>query len=128
MILVRSINATVRRVVPYEKAVYLTYRPITHKNTAHLRAKVVFLGDVNTSILDFPGDGHVEAPRDGDKMFSYNEADAAVDMSRGFESLYVYTNIVERRFLGDSLVPFLHVTPLNGEQSETVSRSFEKIQ
>lgn len=51
-----------------------------------------------------------------------------VDMSRGFESLYVYTNVVEPRFIGDILLPLLCIILLNSELGETMSRSFEKIQ
>lgn len=39
--------------------------------------------------------------------------DRAVDMTEGFSSLYVYTNIVENRLVGDSLVPLLRTVPFD---------------
>ena len=77
------------------------------------------------TILGFR-DNPLIGPNDGTDIV--READFVVDMSRGFESLYVYTNVVEPRVVGDSLVPLLRIVPLSGSQGDTVSKTFQKTQ
>ena len=96
-----------------------------HKMTVTMLANVVFLGDVNTTILGFR-DNRLIGPNDGTDVI--RETDSVVDMSRGFESLCVYTNVVEPRVVGDSLVPLLRIVPLSGRQGNTVSQIFQKTQ
>ena len=96
-----------------------------HKMTVTMLANVVFLGDVNTTILGFR-DNRLIGPNDGTDVI--RETDSVVDMSRGFESLYVYTNVVAPRVVGDSLVPLLRIVPLSGRQGNTVSQIFQKTQ
>ncbi|KAI0213906.1 hypothetical protein LSAT2_001010 [Lamellibrachia satsuma] len=43
-------------------------------------------------------------------VYSYRkEGDAVMDMNEGFDTLYVYTDVVESRIVGDSLVPLLRM-------------------
>ena len=98
--LVKTINKSLLRALP-ANVVRLSYKFITHKMTLTMLSNVVFLGDMNTTILGFR-DNPLIGPNDGTDIV--READSVVDMSRGFESLYVYTNVVEPRVVGDSLV------------------------
>ena len=79
--------------------------------TLTMMSNVVFLGDMNTTILVFR-DNPLIGPNDGTDIV--READSVVDMSQGFESLNVYTNVVEPRVVGGSLVPLLRIVPLSG--------------
>ena len=42
------------------------------------------------------------------------EAEDVVSMTRGFETIYVYTDGVESRIVGDSLAPLLRAIPVGG--------------
>ena len=123
--LVKKINKSLLRALP-ANIVRLSYNVITHKMTLTMLSKVVFLGDMNTTILGFR-DNPLIGPNDGTDHI-VREADSVADMSRGFESLYVYTNVVEPRVVGDSLVPLLRIVPLSGRQGDTVSKTFQKTQ
>ena len=122
--LVKTINKSLLRALP-ANVVRLSYRVITHKITLTMLSNVVFLGDMNTTILGFR-DNPLIGPNDGTDIV--READSVVDMSRGFESLYVYTNVVEPGVVGDSLVPLPRIVPLSGRQCDTVSKTFQKTQ
>ena len=54
-------------------------------------------------------ESHVPLDGDGQLYTFVKEGDSVVDMKQGFESLYVYTNVVESRVVGDSLVPLLRI-------------------
>ena len=56
------------------------------------------------------------------------EADSVVDMAQGFYALYVYTNVVESRVVGDSVVPLLRIVPLEGKHGDVVSKNFDNVQ
>ena len=121
-IFVKTINKALLRALP-ANVVRLSYSVITHKMTLTMLSNVVFLGDMNTTILGFR-DNPLIGPNDGTDIV--READSVVDMSRGFESLYVYTDVVEPRVVGDSLVPLLRIVPLNGRQGDTVSKTYKR--
>ena len=55
------------------------------------------------------------------------EADDVVSMNRGFDTIYVYTDGVESRIVGDSLVPLLRALPVSGRHGVTVSDRFTNI-
>ena len=123
-ILVKTTNKALLRALP-ANVERLSYSVITHKMTLTMMSNVVFLGDMNTTILGFR-DNPLIGPNDGTDIVK--EADSVVDVSRGFESLYVYTNVVKPRVVGDSHVPLLRIVPLSGRQGDTVSKTFQKKQ
>ena len=82
--LVKTINKSLLRALP-ANVVRLSYSVIMHKMTLTMLSNVVFLGDMNTTILGFR-DNPLIGPNDGTDIV--READSVVDMSRGFESLY----------------------------------------
>ena len=55
------------------------------------------------------------------------EADDVVNMTRGFDTIYVYTDVVESRIVGDSLAPFLRTLRVAGSHGATVSDRFTNI-
>ena len=55
------------------------------------------------------------------------EAEDGVSMTRGFNAIYVYTDVVESRIVGDSLAPLLRALPVRGSHGATVSDRFTNI-
>ena len=55
------------------------------------------------------------------------EADDVVNMTRGFDTIYVYTDVVESRIVGDSLAPLLRTLRVAGSHGATVSDRFTNI-
>ena len=51
-----------------------------------------------------------------------------VDFRRGFESLYVYSSIVEPRIVGDKFAPLLRIVPVTGSHGEMVTARFDHVQ
>ena len=51
-----------------------------------------------------------------------------VDLRRGFESLYVYSSIVEPRIVGDKIAPLLRIVPITGRHGEMVAARFDHVQ
>ena len=55
-------------------------------------------------------------------------AETVVDLRRGFESLYVYSGIVEPRIVGDKIAPLLRIVPITGRHGAMVTASFDHVQ
>ena len=55
-------------------------------------------------------------------------AHSIVDLRRGFESLYVYSSIVEPRIVGDKIAPLLRIVPISGRHGEMVTARFDHVQ
>ena len=51
-----------------------------------------------------------------------------VDLRRGFESLYVYSSIVEPRIVGDKIAPLLRIVPITGSHGEMVTARFDHVE
>ena len=67
--------------------------------------------------------------------FEQEEFDAGVyiapwvcDVTQGFHSLYIYSNIVEPSMVGDALVPLLRIVPIEGSSGKMVSHTYQNIQ
>ena len=95
--------------------VTFSYEPVTQKFTAHVKSKTKFTlyGDL-PDILGFgagSGDSSGSLASSASSMFV--RAYSIVDLRRGFESLYVYSSIVEPRIVGDKIAPFLRIVPMN---------------
>ena len=59
----------------------------------------------------------VTLPPEKPKTIDYSfrqEANTVVNMNQGFDTIYVYTDVVESRIVGDSLVPLLRCLPVRG--------------
>ena len=55
------------------------------------------------------------------------EANTVVNMNQGFDTIYVHTDVVESRIVGDSLVPLLRCLPVSGGHGATVSDHFTNV-
>ena len=55
-------------------------------------------------------------------------ADWVADITRGLNSLYVYCQLVEPRMVGDAQVPLLKIIPVEGRDTEMVTRVFDPVQ
>ena len=55
------------------------------------------------------------------------EAEDVMNMTRGFDTIYVYTDVVESRIVGDSLAPLLQALPVGGIHGATVYDRFTNI-
>ena len=63
-----------------------------------------------------------------DGPYSYRkEEDNVVDMDQGFDTIYVYTDVVESRIVGDSLAPLLRSLPVGGNHGAAVYDRFTNI-
>ena len=51
-----------------------------------------------------------------------------VDLRRGFESLYIYSSIVEPRIVGDKIAPLLRIVPITGSHGEMVTTRFDHVE
>ena len=50
-----------------------------------------------------------------------------VDINNGFNSIYVYTDIIEAMTVGDASVPLLKIIPTTGSFGETIHKAFDKL-
>ena len=47
-----------------------------------------------------------------------------IDLSRGIDSLYVYTDIVQTKLVGNTAVPLLRVVPVDGDYGTMVYKEY----
>ena len=114
--LISAINRSLK-VASDKKNVTLSYSKITQKVTVDLDPGMMLSMDMS-NILGF-NQFLIRTAREGDSV---------VDMAQGFYSLYVYTNVVESRVVGHSVVPLLRIVPLEGKHGDVVSKSFDNVQ
>ncbi len=104
------------------------YEPVTQKIVAHMKGdtKFALYGDLH-DILGFgTGDSRTSIESSARSMFV--RAYSIVDLRRGFESLYVYSSIVEPRIVGDKIAPLLRIVPITGRHGEMVAARFDHVQ
>ena len=104
------------------------YEPVTQKIIAHMKGETKFTlyGDL-PDILGFgTGDSRTSIESSARSMFV--RAYSIVDLTRGFESLYVYSSIVEPRIVGDKIAPLLRIVPITGRHGEMVAARFDHVQ
>ena len=65
---------------------------------------------------------------DENNVIESKEAPNVVDINQGFYSLYVYTDILEQRIIGDTTAPLLRVVPVKGHQGDLITKTYENIQ
>ena len=83
--------------------------------------------DQNGDPLDTPGEGRSVRSSKNVASMSF-PAETVVDLRRGFESLYVYSCIVEPRIVGDKIAPLLRIVPITGRHGAMVTASFDHVQ
>ena len=67
------------------------------------------------------------AQTSGESYPFHNESDDVVNLTHGFDTIYVYTDVLESRIVGDSLAPLLRALPISGPHGDTVSDRFTNI-
>ena len=120
--LVRTLNDGVKG-----GSVKLSYDPVTQKVTVHMKGDTTFMlyGDL-PDILGFGrGDGVVIRTSNRRTL---TQGDSIIDLRRGFESLYVYSSIVEPRIVGDKIAPLLRIVPITGRHGDMVTARFDHVQ
>ena len=83
--------------------------------------------DQNGDPLDTPGEGRSVRSSKNVAAMSF-PAETVVDLRRGFESLYVYSGIVEPRIVGDEIASLLRIVPITGRHGAMVTASFDHVQ
>ena len=108
--------------------VKFAYEPVTQKFVAHVKSetKVTLYGDL-PDILGF-GSGGSNTSLASAARLMFVRAHSIVDLRRGFESLYVYSSIVEPRIVGDKIAPLLRIVPISGRHGEMVTARFDHVQ
>ena len=104
------------------------YEPVTQKIFAHMKGdtKVALYGDL-PDILGFMR-GDAVTVLTSSARSRVVRAYSIVDLRRGFESLYVYSSIVEPRIVGDKIAPLLRIVPITGSHGEMVTARFDHVQ
>ena len=103
-------------------SVKFSYDSVTQKVHAHLKRQTKFrlYGDLS----DILGFNNITS--DADHSITL-PANSVVDLRRGFESLYVYSSMVEPRVVGDKIVPLLRIVPITGRHGEMVTTRFDHV-
>ena len=99
--------------------VKFSYQPVTQK--------------VSVSVT---GGGSLEMSQNLQELFGMTsmpvrgkvEGKKVLDVKQGFDSLYIYCNIIEPRLVGDSEVPLLRIVPIEGQHGMTVTKIYNQIQ
>ena len=118
----------------------MSYSSVTQKMTLHMTANTLFTIPHHTtaSMLGFrrpvasnsdtasSSIGIDSHPSDSSYPF-HIEAEDVVNLTQGFDTLYVYTNIVESRIVGDTLAPLLRALPISGRHGDRVSARFTNV-
>ncbi len=108
-----------------EKNKYFTFDSVTKRVTYHGdlgTIQQVYLPNHLGQMLGF----QYEAKWTEKEVF---EADNAIDLEMGLNGLFVYTDIMTPRLVGDSLVPLLRIVEVNsGHYGEMVTHIYDKHQ
>ena len=101
--------------------VKFSYEPVSQKFIAHVKSKTKFtLYEDLPDILGFgarSGDSTASLASSAHSMFV--RASSIVNLRRGFESLYVYSSIVEPRIVGVKIAPLLRILPITGRHGDS---------
>ena len=118
----------------------LSYSSVTQKMTLHMTANTLFTipdHSATASMLGFrrpvssdsvTSSSTVIDSHPSDSSYPFHvEADDVVNLTQGFDTLYVYTDIVESRIVGDTLAPLLRALPISGRHGDRVSARFTNV-
>ena len=104
------------------------YEPVTQKVVAHIKCdtKFALYGDLHDIHGFWRGDAVTifTSPARSMVVRGYS----IVDLRRGFESLCVYSSIVESRIVGDKIAPLLRIMPITGRHGEMATAHFDQVQ
>ena len=124
-LLLDHVNKALKRMWTDKMRAKLSYSTITQKMTLHMSpgTEPPELGlTPSATVTSTPETTTV------DSLYSFRqEANTVVNMNQGFDTIYVYTDVVESRIVGDSLVPLLRCLPVRGGHGATVSDRFTNV-
>ena len=120
---VKDILSKMNELVDNEKRfsddVKFSYDTLTIKVTVHLQ---------NDAELYFGDIGYVLGFSPEEVISKSSTAEREVDLEHGFYDLYVYCDIIQPQYVGDTLVPLLRIIPVEGEDGQRISKSFVRPQ
>ena len=110
----------------------MSYSSVTQKMTLHMTENTSFTIPYHSSVASMLGFHEsvatVSDSRTSDSSYPFHiEAADVVDMTQGFNTLYVYTDVVESRVVGDTLAPLLRSIPISGRHGDRVSERFTNV-
>ena len=143
--LLYHVNKGLSNMRTYETQAQISYSTVTQKMTLHMTANTMFTIPYHSAVatlLGFRGpvaspaelESGVSSPilpidtRHPDSSYPFHiEADDVVNLTQGFDTLYIYTDVVEPRNVGDTLAPLLRAVPISGRNGDTVSARFTNV-
>ena len=111
--------------------VKFSYEPVTQKFVANVKSETTFTlyGDLPDILRFGAGTGDSSSTSLASSTRSMVvRGYSIVDLRPGFESLYVYSSIVEARIVGDKIAPLLRIMPITGSHGEMVTARFDHVQ
>ena len=125
----------------------MSYSSVTQKITLHMTENTLFTipyhsstasmlgfresvatGAETTTTTTTSASSPVSDSRPSDSSYPFHiEATDVVDMTQGFNTLCVYTDVVESRVVGDTLAPLLRFIPISGHHGDRVSERFTNV-
>ena len=120
---VRALNDGVK-----DGSVKFSYDQVTQKVCVHMKGDTTFMlyGDL-PDLLGFGTCDGVVIRTSLDRK-TLTQGNSIVDLRLGFESIYVYSSIVEPRIVGDKIAPLLRIVPITGRHGEMVTARFDHVQ
>ena len=109
--------------------VKLSYEPVTQNFIARVKNKTKFTlyGDLPDIHGFGAGSCDCSASLASSARSMFVRASPIVDLRRGFESLYVYSSIVEPRIVGDKIATLLRIVPITGRHGDVVTARFDHV-
>lgn len=119
--LVSRINRRIKKITGKQDVVF-EYDNLEHKIKVKTRQDVVELSKPLGELMGFKSNKIHEKGLVHDIC-----SNCAVDMRHGINSLYIYSDIIQCRTVGDSSVPLLRVIPASGTHGEIQSVSYLNV-
>jgi hypothetical protein len=108
------------------QACRLSYDEYTKKSTTYVPTGVdLLISERLSEILGFGGKVHFIPVVQKDGLQNSFEGQNAVDLNRGFYSIYVYCDIVECVPVGDTSAPLMRAINVDGKYSDIIQRAFD---
>ena len=141
--LMYHINKGLHRLWSEKTRAQMSYSSVTQKMTLHTTPNTVFITPIHSSITSMLGfrtpiiieqeaeevtSSSVGDVHPSDSSYPFHiEADDVVNKTQGFNTLYVYTDIMESGIVGDTLAPLLRTLPISGRHGDILSDRFTNI-
>ena len=103
----------------YNNDVSFSYDTISRKVTVHVQ---------NNSEVNFDKFGYMLGFSPEQVISKTTKGPREVDLEHGFHDLYIYCDIIQPQYVGDTLVPLLRIIPVEGKDGERISKSFVRPQ